>query len=65
MEPNTLHHHVITAHIQERMDVATGRRQLAEARRARRQRRPRRRWFFGGYSVPKMRSPASPKPGRM
>jgi hypothetical protein len=65
MEPSTLHFHVITAHIQEQMDVATGRRQLAEARRAQRQRLPRLRWSFGRYSVPKMRSPASPKPGRM
>jgi hypothetical protein len=64
MEPSSLHYYVITAHIQERMDAATNARRVAEVRRARRS-VPRLRWTFGRYSVPKMRSPASPKPGRM
>jgi hypothetical protein len=64
MEPNILHYYVISAHMQERMDAATNARRVAEVRRAKR-RLPRLRWSFGGYSVPKMRSPASPKPGRM
>jgi hypothetical protein len=64
MEPSSLHYHVITAHIQERMDAATNARRVAEVRRPRRT-LPRLRWTFGRYSVPKMRSPASPKPGRM
>jgi hypothetical protein len=64
MEPSSLHYHLITAHIQERMDAATNARRVAEVRRVKR-RVPRLHWSFRPYSVPKMRSPASPKPGRM
>jgi hypothetical protein len=64
MEPSTLHYYVAKAHMQERMDAATNARRVAEARRAERF-APRLRWSFRRYSVPKMRSPASPKPGRM
>jgi hypothetical protein len=64
MEPSALHYYIAKAHIQERMDAATNSRRVAEVRRARRP-QPRLRWSFRPYSVPKMRSPASPKPGRM
>jgi hypothetical protein len=64
MQPSSLQYYVITAHMQERMDAATSARRAAEVRRPRRS-LPRLRWTFGRYSVPKMRSPASPKPGRM
>jgi hypothetical protein len=64
MEPSILHYHVASAYVQERMNEATHGRRVAEARRAR-PRLPRLRWSFRAYSVPKMRSPASPKPGRM
>ena len=65
MEPNILQYHVITATMQERMDVAESRRRAAVLRRNRKWTFPRLRWTLGSYSVPKMRSPASPKPGRM
>jgi hypothetical protein len=65
MEPSILHYYVAQAHMQQRMDAATNARRSAEARRAPEGRQPRTRWSFRRYSVPKMRSPASPKPGRM
>ena len=65
MEPSTLYYYVAKAHAQERMDAAATSRLVAEVRRAQRRSRPRLRWSFRAYSVPKMRSPASPKPGRM
>ena len=65
MDSSMLHYYVAQVHAQELIDQAASGRRVAEARRARRQRQPRRRWTFGRYSVPKMRSPASPKPGRM
>jgi hypothetical protein len=64
MEPNILHYYVASSYVQERMNEAANGRRVAEARRAR-PRLPRLRWAFRAYSVPKMRSPASPRPGRM
>ena len=62
MHQSDLHFFVASQYIQDRLDQAeTGR--LAKS--AREPRRPRLRWTFRVYSVPKMRSPASPKPGRM
>jgi hypothetical protein len=65
MEPNIHHYFLISTYMQDRMDAAVNGRRVAEVRRAQRQRRPLLRWSFRRYSVPKMRSPASPKPGRM
>jgi hypothetical protein len=64
MEPSVLHYYIAKAYAQERMDAAANSRRVAEVRRARRP-QVRLRWAFRAYSVPKMRSPASPKPGRM
>jgi hypothetical protein len=43
MEPNILHYYAISAHMQERMDVAANSRQVREVRRSQ-PRQPRLRW---------------------
>jgi hypothetical protein len=61
---NDLHLGILTHDVQQRI-VRGETTQLARELRTPRRSVPRLEAQLGGYSVPKMRSPASPRPGRM